>query len=555
MKQIILILIFLFCSSPLLAKVEVLCLGEGECLDINSNPNAVHPGSMSGASDIERLEYFNWLKDQAGPYGIIIPDLGFGGSDSLSESDSNQLDNAIADLFDQLKVVKSECEINSLSSEGCEGYDSGLAEECIEDALSSDSCLEEYRIPALALCVSSGHLSSINCDDNAAAVDFCETEPLDHLELDCEKYFPEEYQRAQCDRNHQYHPECDEYLEAQAELDIDVISPVVYVGSVTPLDSVFISTGGSGVGPISYSTEYSAEGAECVIGETEEGETLTVPREIGICTIIVSKAEDTDYLVAHSTPIDITVEERDEIVAFCEGIEFVSGQDTLISLDDFDLQEPFTVLSEEEWQQRHLVEDDTRDDNCKRAGHEEWALTYGSPQITKTCSFDRDILHATVSLDASDTCHYSERSRCEREQIEFSTQFQAGTRYSFSNVQKTFPWRHEKARGRDKGHAWPQTRPSCAEGTCVSPRYTLTKSFDFENADFTKQDKMPGTPTWMTSKEIPQWAFEVGVRHMRMMIHGRDNQRDGTSCLFGVFYDGVVVNIQFRDQEPLLGQE
>ena len=57
MKQIIFILIFLFCSSTLLAKVEVLCLGEGECIDIDSN--AVHPGSLSGASYQEKKDYFN----------------------------------------------------------------------------------------------------------------------------------------------------------------------------------------------------------------------------------------------------------------------------------------------------------------------------------------------------------------------------------------------------------------------------------------------------------------------------------------------------------------
>ena len=141
--------------------------------------------------------------------------------------------------------------------------------------------------------------------------------------------------------------------------------------------------------------------------------------------------------------------------------------------------------------------------------------------------------------------------------IEFQTHFQAaGTRRSFSYVQVTFPWNtnHHTDRGHDKRHDWPRTVPSCSEGVCLSPRYTLTKSYDFENANLTIHDKIgyQKTPIWRTTKEIPRWDFERGVRHMQIKIHGRDNQRDGASCPFGVFYDGVVVNIQFRDQEPLL---
>ena len=80
----------------MLAKIEVLCLGEGECISIDRN--AVHPGSLSGASYQEKLEYFNWLKNQAAPYGIIPPVLDFSESDSLSESDSDQLDALLEDI-------------------------------------------------------------------------------------------------------------------------------------------------------------------------------------------------------------------------------------------------------------------------------------------------------------------------------------------------------------------------------------------------------------------------------------------------------------------------
>ena len=61
-------IIFLFISivllSPMLhAKVEVLCLGEGECITLEEN-NAVHPGSLSGASTDQKLGYLEWYQDQ-----------------------------------------------------------------------------------------------------------------------------------------------------------------------------------------------------------------------------------------------------------------------------------------------------------------------------------------------------------------------------------------------------------------------------------------------------------------------------------------------------------
>ena len=306
MKSIFIFLYVLLFSTTIHAKVEVLCLGEGECVSIDRN--AVHPGSLSGASYQEKLEYFNWLKNQAEPYGITPPAVDFGEFDSLSESDLDQLDNEINELFAQLSDVISECGINSLSSAGCDGFDSDLEKECNEDALSSESCLEADRNIALDQCESSGHLSSEHCEGYGDAEGDCLTKPLDNSL--CEGIFPDEYLTAQCvQEGHQFHEACPGYLEAQDELVTEVISPVVYVGSVTPLDSIIDSTGGSGDGGISYSVEE----VECEIGE---GETLIAPDVEGTCTITVSKAEDLEYLVAEASPVTITVEERDEMPCY-----------------------------------------------------------------------------------------------------------------------------------------------------------------------------------------------------------------------------------------------
>ena len=104
-------IIFLFIGIVLLfpklhAEVQVLCLGEGECVTLE---NYVHPGSLSGATYQEKLDYFNWLKDQAGPYGITLPVVGFSESDPVvgfSESDLDQLDKSTDELvggYDEIK--------------------------------------------------------------------------------------------------------------------------------------------------------------------------------------------------------------------------------------------------------------------------------------------------------------------------------------------------------------------------------------------------------------------------------------------------------------------
>ena len=61
MKSVLFFLYVVLFSTTIHAKVEVLCLGEGECVTLE---NYVHPGSLSGASTDQKLEYLKWYQDQ-----------------------------------------------------------------------------------------------------------------------------------------------------------------------------------------------------------------------------------------------------------------------------------------------------------------------------------------------------------------------------------------------------------------------------------------------------------------------------------------------------------
>ena len=62
MKSVLFFIYVVLFSTTIHAKVEVLCLGEGECITLD---NAVHPGSLSGASTDQKLKYFDWYQDQS----------------------------------------------------------------------------------------------------------------------------------------------------------------------------------------------------------------------------------------------------------------------------------------------------------------------------------------------------------------------------------------------------------------------------------------------------------------------------------------------------------
>ena len=72
MKSAFLFLYVLLFSTTIQAKVEVLCLGEGECVSLE---NYIHAGSLSHASLQQRLDYIEFLIDHAAELGLDIDAL------------------------------------------------------------------------------------------------------------------------------------------------------------------------------------------------------------------------------------------------------------------------------------------------------------------------------------------------------------------------------------------------------------------------------------------------------------------------------------------------
>ena len=59
LKSIFLFLVVILFSTTIHAEVEVLCLGEGECISVKRN--YIHPGSLSNASYQQKLDYLEFL--------------------------------------------------------------------------------------------------------------------------------------------------------------------------------------------------------------------------------------------------------------------------------------------------------------------------------------------------------------------------------------------------------------------------------------------------------------------------------------------------------------
>ena len=89
MKSVLFFLYVVLFSTTIHAKVEVLCLGEGECVTVERN--TVHPGALSGASETEQTEYEVW---------------------------------------NEVQKIKEECKAEVLSHDSCDGY--GLAVDTLD---------------------------------------------------------------------------------------------------------------------------------------------------------------------------------------------------------------------------------------------------------------------------------------------------------------------------------------------------------------------------------------------------------------------------------------
>ena len=70
MKSVLFFLYVVLFSTTIHAEVKVLCLGEGECVTLE---NYVHPGSLSGASTDQKINYLKWYEGIAGKEIVELP--------------------------------------------------------------------------------------------------------------------------------------------------------------------------------------------------------------------------------------------------------------------------------------------------------------------------------------------------------------------------------------------------------------------------------------------------------------------------------------------------
>jgi len=280
MKSVLFFLYVVLFSSTIHAKVEVLCLGEGECITVGNN--SIHPGSLSHASYQQKLDYLEFLKRNAKQLGLdfeaIIAAIDL---KLLADSEGGDVEalNTLNDSLNSLAVL-------------------------IYDYLSDET---KPELPPIS--------------------DPAPDPPL--VEEEEKNQEPDPPLVEEEEKNQEPDPppvEEEEDVEAESELfiqnalQIKIDEDFIIVNSVN--ESLLRTEGGNGNGEVTF----FVSGGGCVI----EGLNLTAPAQEGICIISATKAQDDDYRISNTALKTITVasaecENNPELNENCPGYFSIDG--------------------------------------------------------------------------------------------------------------------------------------------------------------------------------------------------------------------------------------